>query len=82
MEDISDFVVELTLGHQKGANMKFYFAGSIRAGREDVDLYKIIIDHLKTYGEVLTEHVGDYKLSIEGQEQALSTYPSGTIKSH
>lgn len=49
--------------------MKIYFAGSIRAGREDVGLYRKIIDHLKQYGEVLTEHVGDYSLSVEGQNQ-------------
>ncbi|MNP41554.1 2'-deoxynucleoside 5'-phosphate N-hydrolase 1 [compost metagenome] len=49
--------------------MKIYFAGSIRAGREDVGLYNQIITHLKQYGEVLTEHVGDYSLSVEGQNQ-------------
>jgi len=49
--------------------MKIYFAGSIRAGRQDVGLYQKIITHIKQYGEVLTEHVGDYSLSIEGQNQ-------------
>ena len=38
--------------------MEFYFAGSIRAGRDDLDLYKGLIDFLKEYGTVLTEHVG------------------------
>ena len=47
--------------------MKLYFAGSIRAGREDAPLYREIILHLKQYGEVLTEHVGDPNLSGEGQ---------------
>lgn len=37
--------------------MNFYFAGSIRAGREDLSIYKDIIDFLKGYGPVLTEHV-------------------------
>jgi hypothetical protein len=37
---------------------KIYFAGSIRAGRQDVDLYHRLIEELKTYGQVLTEHVG------------------------
>lgn len=36
-----------------------YFCGSIRGGRDDAALYKCIIDQLKQYGEVLTEHVGD-----------------------
>ena len=43
--------------------MKIYFAGSIRGGREDIEIYKQIIQHLKRYGEVLTEHVGDDNLS-------------------
>jgi nucleoside 2-deoxyribosyltransferase len=37
--------------------MKIYFAGSIFGGRENVYLYKQIIDLLKKYGEVLTEDV-------------------------
>lgn len=49
--------------------MKIYFAGSIRGGRQDVDRYQKLISFLKTYGEVLTEHVGDYSLSVEGQKQ-------------
>ncbi|XP_013398367.1 2'-deoxynucleoside 5'-phosphate N-hydrolase 1-like [Lingula anatina] len=35
-----------------------YFAGSIRAGRQDAELYAKIIDKLRKYGTVLTEHVG------------------------
>jgi len=54
--------------------LRIYFAGSIRAGREDVDLYHRIIAHLKQYGEVLTEHVGDYCLSAEGQSQLTDKY--------
>jgi hypothetical protein len=37
---------------------KIYFAGSIRAGRDDSDLYARLIEQLKKYGTVLTEHVG------------------------
>jgi 2'-deoxynucleoside 5'-phosphate N-hydrolase len=47
--------------------MKYYFAGSIRAGRDDVPTYRSIIQHLQSTGEVLTEHVGDYSLSLKGQ---------------
>ena len=48
--------------------MKIYFAGSIRGGREDAALYFKIIDYLKTYGEVLTEHVGDIQLTSAGDD--------------
>ncbi len=50
--------------------MDIYFAGSIRGGRSDVDLYARIIDLLNGHGEVLTEHVGQQDL--ETQEAALS----------
>ena len=45
-----------------------YFAGSIRGGRSDVELYLQLIEHLRKYGEVLTEHIGDKKLSILGED--------------
>jgi len=50
--------------------MKIYFAGAIRGGREDAALYRGLIQLLKTFGTVLTEHVGDETLL--GEEQALS----------
>ena len=40
-------------------SMKIYFAGSIRGGREDSEIYREIISELKKYGDVLTEHFGD-----------------------
>ncbi len=43
--------------------MKIYFAGSIRGGRDDAEIYSGIIELLKRYGDVLTEHVGDRTLS-------------------
>lgn len=46
--------------------MKIYFAGSIRGGRQDQDLYLEIINILKNYGKVLTEHIGDKNLSSYG----------------
>lgn len=46
---------------------KIYFAGSIRGGREDLAIYIEIINHLKKYGEVLTEHIGDSKLNDAGE---------------
>lgn len=51
--------------------MKIYFAGSIRGGRDDKELYAGIIKLLSGYGTVLTEHVGSITLSGMG-EAALS----------
>mgnify|MGYP001563338634 CR=1 FL=1 len=53
---------------------KIYFAGSIRGGREDVDLYLQMIEHLKKYGEVFTEHVGDRNLALLGEDNIDNTY--------
>ncbi|HMA61541.1 MAG TPA: nucleoside 2-deoxyribosyltransferase [bacterium] len=39
--------------------MKIYFAGSIRGGRDDAAIYRKLIDYLKNYGQVLTEHIGE-----------------------
>jgi len=48
--------------------MNIYFAGSIRGGRADAGLYKDIITYLQTYGNVLTEHVGDPALTEKGDD--------------
>lgn len=48
--------------------MKIYFAGSIRGGREDAAIYAEIIKILSQYGEVLTEHIGDPKLTAMGDD--------------
>lgn len=42
-----------------------YFAGSIRGGRDDAKLYKQLIDELKAYGAVLTEHIGSEEISFD-----------------
>jgi nucleoside 2-deoxyribosyltransferase len=44
-----------------------YFAGSIRGGRQDQDLYLRLIQYLARFGEVLTEHIGDSKLTADGE---------------
>ena len=54
--------------------MKIYFAGSIRGGREDAALYLQIIDYLKTFGEVLTEHIGDQNLTVLGDDGPTDKY--------
>ncbi|KAF0027935.1 hypothetical protein F2P81_020676 [Scophthalmus maximus] len=43
--------------------MKIYFCGSIRGGRDDVMLYRKIVEKLQSYGTVLTEHVSSTELS-------------------
>jgi 2'-deoxynucleoside 5'-phosphate N-hydrolase len=48
--------------------MKIYFAGSIRGGRRDVPFYQSIIACLSSFGEVLTEHVGDESISEKGDD--------------
>jgi nucleoside 2-deoxyribosyltransferase len=53
-------------------NMKIYFAGSIRGGRNDSEKYFEIINYLKKHGDVLTEHVGARTISELG-EQNLSS---------
>jgi len=45
-----------------------YFAGSIRGGRKDRDAYRRIIEHLKTKGKVLTEHVAAETIEEMGEE--------------
>ena len=44
---------------------KVYFAGSIRGGREDADVYKRIIDYINRTDTVLTEHIGLGNLSVK-----------------
>lgn len=47
--------------------MKIYFAGSIRGGRDDQDLYFSMIEELQKYGTVLTEHIGSKNLTEKGE---------------
>lgn len=54
--------------------MKIYFAGSIRGGRDDKELYEQIINHLKKHGPVLTEHIGDQTLSALGEDGPSDLY--------
>lgn len=42
--------------------MKIYFAGAIRGGREDVAAYLELVELLRAYGTVLTEHVAESSL--------------------
>lgn len=49
--------------------MKIYFAGSIRGGRQDRDLYLAIINHLQNYGQVLTEHIGSEVIETKSNQE-------------
>lgn len=46
---------------------KIYFAGSIRGGRVDADLYRRMIGHMQKTCTVLTEHVGSPHLNLMEQ---------------
>lgn len=47
---------------------KIYFAASIRGGRTDLEIYIKIINYLKTFGKVLTEHIGEASLTSFGEK--------------
>ncbi|HSU27556.1 MAG TPA: nucleoside 2-deoxyribosyltransferase [Chitinophagaceae bacterium] len=51
--------------------MKIYFAGAIRGGRDDMDIYISIVEQLRQFGEVLTEHVAYAHLTSTGEESVL-----------
>jgi hypothetical protein len=44
-----------------------YFGGAIRGGREGMETYRGLISHLKNYGNVLTEHIGNINLTSSGE---------------
>ena len=43
---------------------KIYFAGSIRGGRTDAELYRRMINYIQRTDTVLTEHVGHPELNL------------------
>jgi len=49
---------------------KIYFAGSIRGGRVDAELYHRIISYIQQTDVVLTEHVGKSGLNLTEQGRA------------
>ena len=58
--------------------MKIYFAGSIRGGRKDAELYRKVIAVLKEKHQVLTEHVGDLSLSTVEDKGDKAIYEQDT----
>lgn len=62
---------------------KIYFAGSIRGGRVDADLYGRIIRYIQKTDIVLTEHVGrpDLNLMEQGKrDEAIYNQDTGWLK--
>ena len=61
-------------------NKKVYFAGSIRGGRVDADLYRRIIAYIQRTDTVLTEHVGKDNLCLveQGRERDAMIYDQDT----
>ncbi|NGP89502.1 nucleoside 2-deoxyribosyltransferase [Aliifodinibius halophilus] len=51
--------------------MNIYFSGSIRGGRQDAKTYNQLIDELKKFGDVLTEHVGSSEISSEPTDREI-----------
>lgn len=61
--------------------MKIYFAGSIRGGRVDAELYRRMISYMQNQGHnVLTEHVGSGKLCLseQGRDRDAAIYNQDT----
>ena len=55
--------------------MKYYFAGSIKGGRDKVDIFQIINEYLNNHGEVLDKHVADPNvLTLEGDKTPEEIY--------
>lgn len=54
--------------------MKIYFAGSIRGGRDDQELYALILQELSRFGFVLTEHIGDRMILNTGEDSLPDTH--------
>lgn len=60
---------------------KVYFAGSIRGGRADAELYKRVIEYIKRGNIVLTEHIGDLSLSkVEDSDVAIYEQDTAWLK--
>ena len=60
---------------------KVYFAGSIRGGRNDAELYHRIIAYIKKTALVLTEHVGDLNLQESMTDQMIYAQDTAWLQS-
>ena len=84
IQNICCSFAENPLGKRAGfhnvMSKKVYFAGSIRGGRQDAELYKRIIEYIQRNHVVLTEHVGDLsKSKMEGvKDRDVAIYEQDT----
>jgi len=60
--------------------MKIYYAWSIRGWRDDRDLYLQIIQYMKQYGTVLTEHIADPDLNFDISDKEIFTADRGWLE--
>lgn len=56
------------------ASINIYFSGSIKGGRQLVDMYAVMIAKLSQYGKVLTEHIGDANYAKGGYTAPQTIY--------
>ena len=60
--------------------MKVYFAGSIRGGRDDAELYRRMIDLIQETDTVLTEHVGEPVIQESGSDADIYTQDTSWLR--
>ncbi|XP_072912303.1 5-hydroxymethyl-dUMP N-hydrolase [Hemitrygon akajei] len=60
-------LVERVESEAAAMSVRIYFCGSIRGGRQDVEIYSRIIGQLKRFGKVFCEHVGHPELNAKGE---------------
>ena len=59
-----------------------YFAAAMRSGRQLAGTYRALIAHLRTFGTVLTEHVGDdekYRQDLALEDRAVYARDMGWL---
>ncbi len=54
--------------------INIYFVSAVSGGSDDAPLHMHIIEELSQYGIVLTEHVGDAALAVQGEDGKTDEY--------
>ena len=60
--------------------MKIYFCGAIKGGRQHAEWYAELIEHMKNFGTVLTEHVGDVNYTVGSSPVAVYRQDTDWLK--
>lgn len=60
--------------------MKIYFAGSVRGGRSDAELYHRMIDFIRKTDIVLTEHIGILNLQESSTDEEIYTQDTAWLR--